>query len=45
MIPDKHLRSLEIWADANRRGETFHHNSSEPVGTGIGVLFDGLYVC
>ena len=42
MIPDEHIRSLEIWADAIRRGATLHHNSSESEGTGIEVVFDGL---
>ena len=42
MISNEHFRSLELWADAIRRGETLHHNSSEPEGTGIEVVFDWL---
>ena len=42
MISNEHFQSLELWADAIRRGETLHHNSSEPEGTGIEVVFDGL---
>lgn len=41
-ISIQHLNSLKAWAAKIEQQETDHHLYTEPEGTGIEIVFDGI---